>query len=274
MTNTPESLIDKLNAKRKEFCDCDSVGGCLPAQISNAFIEIIRQHQAEQPQDMVDQSLNQINKAIMLALSYVMQDHVREELHKAKAVIVAMGTSGVRTSTGDGGVCGNKKNTASLEAPTTIPDYLDGDKVMQRDDMAAERKTALQEPAFEAFMLAYHKYGGSGLGFRKCLQAYEAAKEPKESSDKLMELSGSSNKCWCGKDDCFQCYTNKNKVNDSIYLDGKFYKPIDVPKENAYDILLFNMKIIAEGMASDGAEIRKLAQQAMKLSGVEFKRQA
>lgn len=34
----------------------------------------------------------------------------------------------------------------------------------------------IQEPAFEAFMLAYHEYGGTGLGFRKCLAAYEAAK--------------------------------------------------------------------------------------------------
>ncbi len=35
----------------------------------------------------------------------------------------------------------------------------------------------IDEKAFEAFMLAYHEYGGTGLGFRKCLQAYEDAKQ-------------------------------------------------------------------------------------------------
>lgn len=34
----------------------------------------------------------------------------------------------------------------------------------------------IDEKAFEDFMLAYHEHGGTGLGFRKCLEAYEAAK--------------------------------------------------------------------------------------------------
>lgn len=35
---------------------------------------------------------------------------------------------------------------------------------------------SINEKAFEAFMLAYHENGGTGLGFRKCLEAYETAK--------------------------------------------------------------------------------------------------
>lgn len=35
---------------------------------------------------------------------------------------------------------------------------------------------SIDEKAFEAFMLAYHGNGGTGLGLRKCLEAYEAAK--------------------------------------------------------------------------------------------------
>lgn len=39
-----KSLIEKLRQKKKEFCDCDSEYGCIPAQIASAFEEIIRQH--------------------------------------------------------------------------------------------------------------------------------------------------------------------------------------------------------------------------------------
>lgn len=35
---------------------------------------------------------------------------------------------------------------------------------------------SIDERAFEAFMLAHHENGGTGLGFRKSLEAYEAAK--------------------------------------------------------------------------------------------------
>lgn len=36
--------------------------------------------------------------------------------------------------------------------------------------------TACDDAAFQAFMLAYHEHGGTALGFRKCLAAYDAAK--------------------------------------------------------------------------------------------------
>lgn len=38
------------------------------------------------------------------------------------------------------------------------------------------RMTMADETAFNAFMLAYHEHGPTGLGFRKCLEAYDAAK--------------------------------------------------------------------------------------------------
>lgn len=40
----------------------------------------------------------------------------------------------------------------------------------------------IDEKAFQAFTAAYHEYGGTGLGFRKCLVAYESAKAPKQPS--------------------------------------------------------------------------------------------
>lgn len=41
----------------------------------------------------------------------------------------------------------------------------------------------IEQKAFEAFMLAYHEHGGTGLGFRKCLAAYEAAKQSTQQPD-------------------------------------------------------------------------------------------
>lgn len=43
-----DSLLEKLWDKKREFCDCDSVDGCVPAQIASAFEEIMRQHLADQ----------------------------------------------------------------------------------------------------------------------------------------------------------------------------------------------------------------------------------
>lgn len=48
----------------------------------------------------------------------------------------------------------------------------------------------IDEKAFEAFMLAHHKNGGTGLGFRKSLEAYEAAKsveQPVAITDDILE---------------------------------------------------------------------------------------
>ena len=36
----------------------------------------------------------------------------------------------------------------------------------------------IDEESFEAFMLAVHEYGTSGMGYRKCLEKYEQAKKP------------------------------------------------------------------------------------------------
>lgn len=59
----------------------------------------------------------------------------------------------------------------------------------------------IDESAFKAFMAAYHEHGGTGLGFRKCLVAYEAAKDTNlpvsihrpeqcKQTDTLIELMG------------------------------------------------------------------------------------
>lgn len=44
-------------------------------------------------------------------------------------------------------------------------------------------KPIVDNDAFQAFMLAMHEYGTSAIGIRKCLAAYEAAKQPYKHSE-------------------------------------------------------------------------------------------
>lgn len=45
----------------------------------------------------------------------------------------------------------------------------------------------VDEKGFQAFMLALHEYGHTGLGIKKCLAAYEAAKSDKQKMIEAME---------------------------------------------------------------------------------------
>lgn len=103
-------------------------------------IEIIRQHQAEPPQDTAERIRVAVNKWV-LEPNGLGKNGGKTMVNcdfdiLIKMITQAMGASGLMASTGDGGVCGNKTNTASLEAPTII-DYADADKIAQRDDVAA-----------------------------------------------------------------------------------------------------------------------------------------
>lgn len=55
------------------------------------------------------------------------------------------------------------------------PSKISGDQPVLNRPISST-STLIQQPAFEAFMTAYHEHGGTGLGFRKCLREYEAAK--------------------------------------------------------------------------------------------------
>lgn len=103
-------------------------------------IEIIRQHQAEPPQDTAERIRVAVNKWV-LEPNGLGKNGGKTMVNcdfdiLIKMITQAMGASGLMASTGDGGVCGNKTNTAFLEAPTII-DYADADKIAQRDDVAA-----------------------------------------------------------------------------------------------------------------------------------------
>lgn len=54
----------------------------------------------------------------------------------------------------------------------------------------------INEKAFQAFMLAVHEHGTSGLGYRKALEAYKAAETP-VSLEKCAEASWDATPTHC-----------------------------------------------------------------------------
>ena len=67
----------------------------------------------------------------------------------------------------------------------------------------------IDEKAFQAFMLAVHEHGPSGLGYRKALEAYEAAMQER-GGDTSEILDNKRLRAECKKRACLQGHYNCN----------------------------------------------------------------